>query len=205
MNLLQKVAQVSRATRRFDGDYYGTFLDIVGGLELPKPKLEDGEEDDEDLDFENFAFSEVTDDVITFSAGGDWQEPLIITLKYDQATDKIYVAEHEEGYEDNYTIKFNEIMGAVILPGKESTVVETKIQPAKARLANDKIVAVFNVNPTAEEVERIERMKHMRKEATTVFELTKGLTPEQRKQQANYIRTVETLAGYVLELTNDLP
>jgi len=189
MNLLQKVAQVSRATRRFDGDYYGTFLDVLNNVELPKPKTEDGEEDDEDLDFENFGFSNVEDDEITFSAGGDWQEPLVITIKYDEKKDKIYVASYSEGYEDDYTIKFNEIMKKVVVPVEEVTV-----------RAED----VVDVPKRGTTTVTADRKQLMRDQANQVFELTKGLTPEERKKNANYLLTIETMAGYILELTNDL-
>lgn len=43
----------------------------------------------------------------------------------------------------------------------------------------------------------------MRKQATTVFELTKGFTPEQRNAFGNAMNTMEEMAGYVLELTNE--
>lgn len=48
-----------------------------------------------------------------------------------------------------------------------------------------------------------QREKFMREQANTALELTKGFTPEQRKEFSNATSMMETLAFYVLELTND--
>jgi hypothetical protein len=48
-----------------------------------------------------------------------------------------------------------------------------------------------------------ETREHYRRQATIVFELTKGFTPEQRANESNLFSTMEEMAGYVLELTND--
>ena len=47
------------------------------------------------------------------------------------------------------------------------------------------------------------REKHMREQANAALELTKGFTPEQRKEFSNATSMMETLAFYVLELTNE--
>ncbi len=49
---------------------------------------------------------------------------------------------------------------------------------------------------------KIDRKVFLRKQAITVFELTKGYTPEQRQNFDNAMKTMEEMAGYVLELTN---
>lgn len=49
-----------------------------------------------------------------------------------------------------------------------------------------------------------ETTKHdIRRQAITVLELTKGITPEQRANASNEFRTMEEFAGYILELTNE--
>lgn len=47
------------------------------------------------------------------------------------------------------------------------------------------------------------RRQWMRKEAITIFELTKGYTPEQRALFDNAMKGMEDMAGHVLELTNE--
>lgn len=47
------------------------------------------------------------------------------------------------------------------------------------------------------------REKHMREQANTVLELTKGFTPEKRQAFSNETSMMETLAFYVLELTDE--
>jgi formate dehydrogenase maturation protein FdhE len=47
------------------------------------------------------------------------------------------------------------------------------------------------------------REKHMREQANAVLELTKGFTPEKRQTFSNETNMMETLAFYVLELTNE--
>jgi len=117
MNLLQKVATLIRSKKSFINDrltYHMGFLDLLGELDLPKTAC-DGDEPDaekEELDFENFGFSKVEPDEIIFGAGGDWQNPLLITLRLNDEGN-IYVSHHEEGFEDDYTIRFEEIMAAV--------------------------------------------------------------------------------------------
>ena len=46
------------------------------------------------------------------------------------------------------------------------------------------------------------RREFIRDETPNVLELTKGFTPEQR-EGSNSLKTLEKLAGYILELTND--
>lgn len=46
------------------------------------------------------------------------------------------------------------------------------------------------------------RKKQLREKAIMIFELTKGLTPEQRQEAGNAFKSMEEMAGYVLELTN---
>jgi hypothetical protein len=48
-----------------------------------------------------------------------------------------------------------------------------------------------------------ERQKFMRDQANDTLELTKGFTPEQRKEFSNAASMMESLAFYVLELTNE--
>jgi len=48
------------------------------------------------------------------------------------------------------------------------------------------------------------RLIHIRQQASTVFELTKGFTPEQMSGASNEFKTMQEMAGYVLELTSDL-
>lgn len=43
----------------------------------------------------------------------------------------------------------------------------------------------------------------MRRQAITVFELTKGYTPEQRAAAGNLLTTMEEMAGYVMQLAAD--
>jgi hypothetical protein len=47
-----------------------------------------------------------------------------------------------------------------------------------------------------------ERNNHIRQQAFTSLELTKGATPEQRAAFSNELKTIEEFAGYILELTN---
>ena len=39
----------------------------------------------ETLDMGNWQITEITDDTLTIMAGGDWQEPLAVTLKFNEA------------------------------------------------------------------------------------------------------------------------
>lgn len=48
----------------------------------------------------------------------------------------------------------------------------------------------------------IEQIRYMRNDAINCIELCKGFTQEQRNMN-NYIETIETLAGFVLILTNE--
>lgn len=50
----------------------------------------------------------------------------------------------------------------------------------------------------------ISRKWYMRLQAIEALELTKGLTPEQRKTYHNGTKIMEEFAHYILELTNDL-
>ena len=181
MNLLQKVAQLSRAAKRFKGDYRSEFLSILDKIDLPETTVEsDDEESEEDpeyqeLDFENFGFSKVTEDKIVFSAGGDWQNPLMITLRYNEEEDKIYVADKEQAFED-LNIDFNTIM-------------------------NDIDIEAVKPKNTVSTVLNIERKQMMRNKAITIFELTKGFTTESTD---GAIKSMLEMAGYVMELTNDL-
>jgi hypothetical protein len=54
---------------------------------------------------------------------------------------------------------------------------------------------------TESEKEIIEKKRRMRNMATSVFELTKGFTTQPKD---NAMKTALEMAGYVLELTNDL-
>lgn len=49
-----------------------------------------------------------------------------------------------------------------------------------------------------------DRRDYIRKQAITVFELTKGFTPEQRQNFSNELNCLEEISGYVLELTDQL-
>lgn len=100
MNILQIVKQALDEKPDFNGDYHSAFYDYATDLEdLPKVRVEvdEDEYEEEDLDFENFSIVTASKDEIVFCAGGDWQEPLIITLKVNEAGE-VYVAEHKEGF-----------------------------------------------------------------------------------------------------------
>lgn len=58
------------------------------------------------------------------------------------------------------------------------------------------------VNPYTENNDT--RKEHIRKHAIMVLELTKGFTPEQRENMGNNLISLEDMAHYVLELTNEL-
>jgi hypothetical protein len=180
MNLLQKVAQLSRATKHFNGDYRSAFLSILDKIDLPETTvISDDEESEEDpeyqeLDFENFGFSKVEDDEIIFSAGGDWQNPLMIKLGFNGQD--IFVAEHLQGFED-LDIDFNAILKDV-----DAEAAKPKSEPGRIALT-----------PM--------RKQMMRDKAITIFELTKGFTTESTD---GALKSMLEMAGYVMELTNDL-
>jgi hypothetical protein len=112
MTLLQKVAFIIKMKTKDGDSYEDSFLNLIGTLNLP-PTFSDEEPDiEEDLDFENFAFSKVEEDEIVFSAGGDWQNGLIITLRLNESGD-IVIAKSEKGFEDDYSIKFQDIIESV--------------------------------------------------------------------------------------------
>lgn len=123
MNLLQKIAFIIRSNKDFkseDSNYYSGFIQFVHTLNLQTTVDEDSKDEGEDsgfedLNFENFGFSKVEPDEIIFSAGGDWQEPSMVTLRLNE-NDEIYVAKAENKYEDDYRIKFSEVMKEIQLP-----------------------------------------------------------------------------------------
>lgn len=52
--------------------------------------------DDERLDMENFEWLEISDDKIVVCCGGDWQEPMTLTIKLDG--DNLLVVDYKDGY-----------------------------------------------------------------------------------------------------------
>lgn len=52
----------------------------------------------EDLDMENNGILEITNNSITISCGGDWQEPKTMTIK--SINDRLSVVDNENGYDD---------------------------------------------------------------------------------------------------------
>jgi hypothetical protein len=50
----------------------------------------------------------------------------------------------------------------------------------------------------------LKRKKYIRRQASDALELTKGFTPEQRKNFSNAMKTMEEFANYILELTTDV-
>lgn len=68
----------------------------------------DGEE--ESLDCENFEWISITDDEVVIACGGDWQEPLTLTIKV--VDDKLTVVSTEEGFADGLSEdEFYEVLG----------------------------------------------------------------------------------------------
>jgi len=63
------------------------------------PTVKDDDGKDEDLDFENCEVISVDDNSIKFFAGGDWQEPLNVTMKYVDG--KFEVSSEEGEYPGN--------------------------------------------------------------------------------------------------------
>lgn len=56
-------------------------------------------ENEEDLDLENWEILSIDDNKMVMCAGGDWQEPLMMTL-VSHGDDQLYVLNTEEGYEN---------------------------------------------------------------------------------------------------------
>lgn len=55
---------------------------VVNWPQVKLPPFEEGDEPDlEPLDMENFEWISITDDELVIACGGDWQEPLTLTIK----------------------------------------------------------------------------------------------------------------------------
>lgn len=63
--------------------FYGLSYEIINDItNWPNVQLDDGEEVyDEPLDTENFEWISVSDDEFVIACGGDWQDPLTLTIK----------------------------------------------------------------------------------------------------------------------------
>ena len=73
----------------------------------------DYSESTEPQDMENFEWLEINEDDVVVCCGGDWQEPIKITMTFDGK--KLIVVEQEDGvYEEGMEEKeFNETLGVV--------------------------------------------------------------------------------------------
>ncbi len=89
LEYLKKI--VKEIYKNEDEDFYGLPY-FLGIKNLPK----DG--DHEEVDFENFNWLEITDDNIVVCCGGDWQEPLILSIELING--ELVVVNSEEGFED---------------------------------------------------------------------------------------------------------
>ena len=80
---------VKRVYQEEDEDFWGLpyFLEIKN---LPK------DADEEDIDFENFNWLEISDDKLIICCGGDWQNPLTLTIKL--IDNKLTVVDSTEGF-----------------------------------------------------------------------------------------------------------
>jgi hypothetical protein len=94
-----------------DSGYIDAFISFVSNRFDLETKVDEDEDDNglQSLDFENFGFSKVEPDEIIFSAGGDWQEPLQVTLRLNDQ-EEIVIVKQEYEFRDDYKIKFHEIM-----------------------------------------------------------------------------------------------
>jgi len=72
------------------------FYDLPYELEVGNwPDVED-EGDNEPLDMENFEWLSIDDDQMVVACGGDWQEPLTLTIK--MVDGELTVVETEDGF-----------------------------------------------------------------------------------------------------------
>lgn len=87
-------------------DFYELPYELLGEnnvVNWPQISMKDFADDpeeesfDEPLDMENFEWLSITDDEIVVACGGDWQEPLTLTIKLING--KLTVVKKEEGYE----------------------------------------------------------------------------------------------------------
>jgi hypothetical protein len=78
--------------------FYGLAYEIPGDVtNWPQVKLEDEDETfNEPLDTENFEWISISDDEMVIACGGDWQEPLTLTIKL--VNGKLTVTNSTEGY-----------------------------------------------------------------------------------------------------------
>lgn len=74
------------------------FWDLPYELDIENWPDVDCDGDQEPLDLENFEWLSITDDELVIACGGDWQEPLILTIKI--VNSKLTVVETEEGFAD---------------------------------------------------------------------------------------------------------
>lgn len=88
-------------------DFYDLPYELLGEnnvVNWPQISMKDFPEDpeeeafDEPLDMENFEWLSITDDELIVACGGDWQEPLTLTIKLING--KLTVTHTEEGYEE---------------------------------------------------------------------------------------------------------
>lgn len=67
-------------------------------------------QDEDSLDMENFEWLEITDDYIKIACGGDWQEPMIVTIELDRGM--LVVTDTEYGFSEGLSEEeFNTILG----------------------------------------------------------------------------------------------
>ncbi len=77
------------------------------------------------------------------------------------------------------------------------------IQPNQRNDDDFEIVHVAFIESHSDENQKSSRHLFIRQQAVNTLELTKGFLPEQRDKFSNEMKTMEELAGYVLELTNE--
>lgn len=92
---------IINAPEEFWNVHYDIFGEdnVVNWPQVELPPFEEGDKPElEPLDMENFEWLSVTDDEVVICCGGDWQEPLTLTIRLING--KLTVINKTEGYEE---------------------------------------------------------------------------------------------------------
>ena len=92
-------------------EYGVDFNDLQYELEVENwPEVNDENGDLEPLDLENFEWLSIEDEEMIVACGGDWQEPMTLTIKMIDG--ELIVTDKEEGYSRGLTEEeFYEVIG----------------------------------------------------------------------------------------------
>lgn len=107
-----KVQDILKKVIDEDGDF--DIYDLVDECVMGWPEITMGEEDEvaypETLDLENWRIISIEDDKMVMCAGGDWQDPQMLTLVPEN--DQLKVINVEPGYENG--LSYNEILEKIL-------------------------------------------------------------------------------------------